>query len=260
MSEVDEVVAAFEAAGWTALRQQSVFGGRSANPTRLELARGKQYLQLLAYAWKITPEGKGRSGNNYRVQATRSHDGDLMTELPRLTVGFGVDADRKVLAAFDGWTKRATGGSSSVHIKRETLDDAAASGYAEQYPRWDSRAAVRLTDVEPLLPWLARQRDRRLTAVHPLEHSVDGAAATVTCDLWDAAPAKWLRPGDRLVLSDATGTTLVDESIWEIGELGVSVTTPGRNPRRAVTFGCRRFGRVDASAAVALLRDVTRED
>ena len=57
----------FEAAGWTALQQQSVDGGRGANPTRLGLARGKQYLQLLVYAWKITGEGNGRTGTKEHV-------------------------------------------------------------------------------------------------------------------------------------------------------------------------------------------------
>ena len=91
MTAVDDVVAAFDAAGWTALVQQGVHGGRSVNPSRVDLARGKQYLQLLVYAWKITGEGKGRSGDNYRIQTTRSHGGDLMTESGRLTLGFGVD-------------------------------------------------------------------------------------------------------------------------------------------------------------------------
>jgi len=256
MTAVDDVVAAFSAAGWTPLVQQSVHGGRSVNPTRVDLARGKQYLQLLVYAWKITSEGKGRSGDNYRIQTTRSHDGELMTEPPRLTLGFGVDDHRGVLAVFDGWTKRATGGSSSVHIKRETLDRAAEVGYADQPPAWDSRAAVRVDAVDALLPWIARQRDRRLTAVHPLDHAVSGAAASITCDLWDASPAGWLRPKDQLLLADASGGRLVDGSLWEIRDLAITITKPGRNPRRAVTFDCRRYGRVHASAAAPLLHDL----
>lgn len=257
MTAVDDVVAAFDLAGWKALRQQSVHGGRSVNPTRVDLARGKQYLQLLVYAWKITGEGKGRVGSNYRIQTTRSHAGELITEAPRLTLGFGVDDARGVLAVFDGWTKRATGGSSSVHIKRETLDRAAQLGYAEQRPPWDSRAAVRTTAVDLLLPWIERQRERRLTAVHPLEVAVDGARARITCDLWDAAPAAWLRRKDRLVLVDGTASQLVDESLWELDDLAITVTKPGRNPRRAVTFDCRRYGRIDPTAAHDVLRELT---
>jgi hypothetical protein len=257
VTAVDDVVAAFDAAGWTALVQQGVHGGRSVNPSRVDLARGKQYLQLLVYAWKITGEGKGRSGDNYRIQTTRSHGGDLMTESDRLTLGFGVDERRGVLAVFDGWTKRATGGSSSVHIRRDTLDRAAQVGYADQAPGWDSRAAVRVDAVDALLPWIAHQRDRRLTAVHPLAHVVDCATAAITCDLWDAAPAAWLRPKDRLVLADATDSGLLDGSLWEVSELAIDVTKPGRNQRRTVTFDCRRYGRVSATAGSPLLRDLT---
>lgn len=255
MAAVDVVVTAFGAAGWKVLRHESVHGGRSVNPTRLDLARGKQSLQLIVYAWKITGEGKGRTGDNFRIQTTRSHEGELLTEPPRLTVCFGIDEQRSVLAAFDGWTKRATGGSSSVHIKRETLERAAKAGFAEQTPPWDSRAAVRLTAVEPLLPWLARQRDRRLTAVHPLRLQLDQSGATVTCDLWDASPASWLRVDDQLIVAD--DNRLIDESLWKIEELTVDVTTPGRNPRRTVTFGCRRYGRIAPAAAGPLLGELT---
>jgi hypothetical protein len=257
MTAVDDVVAAFDKAGWKAISQQSLHGGRSVNPTRVDLARGKQFLQLLVYAWRITGEGKGRAGSNYRIQTTRSHDGELISEPARLTLGFGVDDDRGVLAVFDGWTKRATGGSSSVHIKRDTLDRAAASGYAEQAPAWDSRAAVRHGAIDSLLPWIDRQRDRRMTAVHPLGHTVDGSVARVVCDLWDAAPAAWLRPTDRLVLADSTATRLLDGSLWEVTDVTIEVTKPGRNPRRTATFDCRRFGRVDSAAATSLLRDLT---
>jgi hypothetical protein len=257
MAAVDDVVTAFNGAGWKVLKQESVHGGRSVNPTRVDLARGKQYLKLVVYAWKITGEGKGRAGSNYRIQATRSHDGDLIIEPPRLTLGFGVDAERSVLAAFDGWSKRAKGSSTSVHIKRETLELAAATGYAEQSPPWDSWAAVRLNAVEPLLNWIARQRDRRLTAVHPVDYEVSGSAARVTCDLWDAAPASWLRPRDHLVLVDADGHRLVDESIWEITDLAIAISKPSRNARRAVTFGCRRYGRIHTSAAAPVLRELT---
>lgn len=257
MTAVDDVVAAFDAAGWTALKQQSVHGGRSVNPTRVDLARGRQYLQLLVYAWKITGEGKGRVGTNYRIQTTRSHDGDLMSESSRLTLGFGIDEDRGVLAVFDGWTKRATGGSSSVHIKRETLEGAVDAGFAEQAPLWDSRAAVRLPSVEPLLPWIARQRDRRRTAVHAKELVIDAKGARITCDLWDAAPAAWLRPKDQLMVTDPTGVQFVDASLWEVDDVTLTVTTPGRNARRTVTFDCHRYGRVHAAAAKPLLHELT---
>ena len=54
---------------------------------------------------------------------------------------------------FDAWTKRNTGSSSSVHIKRAMLDEAAAVGYTTYGPRWDARAAASFDQVDTLMPW-----------------------------------------------------------------------------------------------------------
>jgi hypothetical protein len=231
--------------------------GRSPNPTRADLMRGRrERLALLVYAWKITGEGKGRTGTNYRIQTTRSHEGELLSEPDRLTLGFGVDEARKVIAVFDGWTKRNTGSSSSVHIKRELLDGAAAVGYATYGPPWDARAAASFDQVDKLVPWFDTQFKIRLAAVQALEHSVSGESATARADLWDSAPAAWLRQGDHLVLADRAGEHLVDDSIWAIRSLEVTVTVPGRYPRRSITFTCQRYGRVKNESQV--LKGLTR--
>jgi hypothetical protein len=246
MSAVDQVVAAFTRASWVATKQERVSGGRTSNPTRLDLARGKQHLKLLVYAWKITGEGKGRAGDNYRIQTTRSHEGDLLTEVQRLTIGFGIDQDRGVIAAFDGWTKRATGSSSSVHIERQTLDRARDEGYAEQMPLWDSRVGTRLDDIDRLLGWISRQRQTRTAGFEPLEFEVDGPTAVVRADLWASSPAAWLRQGDQLFLADRSFEQLRDPRIWTVRDVSVTITNPGhRYPRRTVTFGCTLHGRVN---------------
>lgn len=258
MAALDDVIAAFEDRGWQVLNRAALSGGKNPNPTELDLVRRKQRLRLIVYAWKISGEGKGRSGTNYRIQTTRSHETDLINRPGWLTVGFGIDHDRQVLAAFDGWTKRATGWSSSVHIERATLDRAAETGYAEEAPRWDSRAATRLDDVDRLLPWLNAQRDTRLAAVQPLDWHVDAGIATVAADLWGAPPAAWLRPTDLLVISD--GRRLVDTAIWRINaDPQVTVTVPGKNPRRSVTFSCRRYGRIHSNAE-RLLHQITQKE
>jgi hypothetical protein len=244
VSAVDDVLAPFSDQGWIVTAQEPVHG-RSPNPTRADLMRGRrERLALIVYAWKVTGEGKGRTGTNYRIQTTRSHEGELLSEPGRLTLGFGVDEARKVVAVFDGWTKRNTGGSSSVHIKRAMLDEAAAVGYATDGPPWDARAAARFDEIDKLVPWFDIQFNTRLAAVQALEHSVSGESATARADLWDSAPAAWLRPGDRLVLADPAGEHLVDDSIWAVRSLEVAVTMPGRYPRRSVTFTCQRYGRV----------------
>ncbi|MET3937176.1 hypothetical protein [Arthrobacter sp. OAP107] len=261
MSALDVVLEKFSETGWSVAARESVSGGRSVNPSRVDLVRGKQRFPLLAYAWKITHEGKGRTGMNYRIQTTRSHEGDLLHEEGRQTVGFGVDADREVIAAFDGWTKRATGSSSSVHIDRATLDKAAADGFAVEEPHWDSRAAARYSDVHLLLPWISDQQATRTAAVQPLEHAISDDQATVVADLWNSAPAAWLRQNDRLVLANREGNDLLDTAIWRITDLKVkTVTKEGRNPRRNVTFTCRRYGRVTTVHKATFLAGLTKRE
>jgi hypothetical protein len=256
VSAVDDVIAAFELAGWTPVLREKV-NDSSPNPTRADLARGKQRLPLLIYAWRVTGEGKGRVGTDYRIQTTRSHDGDLLMEPDRLTLGFGVDAEREVLAVFDGWTKRATGSSSSVHIQRSTLDAAQQAGYAEDGHPWDSRAVTRLAEPDNLLDWVARQSRRRTAAVQPVEHSITGDTATVVADLWNAPTGSWLRPGDHLVLADAAGKKLLDTTLWSVDSVKVKTVNPGeRYPRRRATFTCRRAGRIRGKQA-DLLRDLS---
>lgn len=261
MSALDVVLEKFSEAGWTVAARESVSGGRSVNPTRVDIARGKRRFSLLAYAWKITHEGKGRSGTNYRIQTTRAHEDDLLDEAGRQTVGFGVDEDRQVIAVFDGWTKRATGRSSSVHIERATLDKAAADGFAVEDPHWDGRAAARYSDVHQLLQWISDQRETRKAAVQPLHFSVDGDQATVVADLWNSAPAAWLRRQDLLVVANRDGNDLLDSALWQIKDLKVAtVVKEGRNPRRNVTFTCRRYGRVTTTNKATFLAGLTKRE
>lgn len=251
VSAIEDVLAAFTARGWTVTKKERVSGGRSPNPTRVDVTiSSKQRLLLVLYAWRITGEGKGRTGKNYRIQTTRSHDGELLSERGRLTLGFGVDRERDVLAVFDGWTKRNTGNSSSVHITRALLDEAAANSFSTDGPRWDARAACRITAVDLLLPWIRRQNIPREAAVQVLGHEVTGETATASADLWDSAPAAWLRVGDRLALANRAGDQLVDNSLWTVTSLAVTVTQDGRYPRRSITFDLRRYGRVNNPARV----------
>jgi hypothetical protein len=249
VSAIDEVINAFQAIGWTVGSERV---GRGPNPTRLDLQRGrKQRLSLLAYAWRITGEGKGRSGTNFRIQTTRTHNGPLLSEHDRLTLGFGIDAGRDVIAAFDGWTKRNTGASSSVHIKRQLLDDAQANGLATSGPPWDSRVACRKSEIDRLLPWIDEQGKPRASAVHAVDFQWHGeSTATVSAKLWDSAPAAWLRAGDHLVAADPAGERLLDNSIWTVRELDVQVSGSGRYPLRLITFGLQRYGRVENEAQV----------
>jgi len=142
-----------------------------------------------------------------------------MSESSRLTLGFGIDEERGVLAVFDGWTKRATGGSSSVHIKRETLEGAVDTGFAEQAPLWDSRAAVRLPSVEPLLlldrPPAGSATERPCTP----RNSTSTAGRADHVRPVGRRARRLVAAEDQLMITDATGVQFVDPSIWEVDDV-----------------------------------------
>jgi hypothetical protein len=251
MTTLDDVLGVLSDAGWKTIARTPV-NGKATNPTRVDLKKGRSTLPLLVYVWKVTGEGAGRKGLNYRIQTTRSHSGELLTETDRLTIGLGLDASRGVIAAFDGWTKRATGGSSSVHIKRALLDEAAASGFSLQGPYWDDRAAASFASAGNLVDWMLAQDGTRTAGVQPLSSTVDGEKMVALADLWDSAPAAWLRVSDNLVLVEGNGKELIDNGVWRIDEVAVSETTPpgSRYPRRSVEFKGHRHGYVKNEATV----------
>ncbi|NEN05861.1 hypothetical protein G3T36_08240 [Diaminobutyricibacter tongyongensis] len=242
MSTVDVVASAFERAGWKIFRQQEVFG-RGANPTRLGIIAGHERLEMLVYAWRITGEGAGRKGTNYRIQTTRSHHDDLLIEGERLTMGFGYDKERDVIAVFDGWTKRATGSSSSVHIKRSLLTAAQTDGFAEDGDPWDARAASTSESADRLIDWILEQRNTRTAFVEPLSIEIDRDSAVITADLWDSSPAAWLRPGDTALLDPSADKRSQVTQQWRILNAQVVITSPPgqRYPRRSVVFRCDRI-------------------
>ena len=262
MSAVDQALAAFESEGWVVAKREPVtVGGRSPNPTRVDLARGRQRLKLIVYAWKITGEGQGRRGTNYRIQSTRSHPGDLITEAGRYTIGFGIDEGRGVILAFDGWTKRLPSRSPSVHIKRATLDRARDDGYAEQQPVWDGRVATRLDTIDKVLDWVQQQRKRRTVGFEPDFLEVNGETATIGCDIHRSEPAMWLRPGDHLFLTTSDFHHLKNPSLWTVDEVSIVVTNPGETrPAHRAILKCTKYGAVnDPSRLLATMRGTTND-
>jgi len=249
----DVFVEVLEDAGWVVERRAQVFAS-GPNPTRLDIRRAQDWRQFLIYAWNITLEGKGRVGNNYRTQSTRAHDGALICEPDRSTVGIGWDEDRQVLSAYDGWTKRETGFSTSVHIKRETLDTAAANGWAEEGPPWDARAAFRPEKIGRFLAWIGQMGARREAALRPLEFKqLDKDTAEIVGQILGGQPTGWLRQKDRIVVVDS-GRRLADDRLWRIEHLApIRTKTPGGRQRTWVQFTCRRVGAIHDPSVVELV-------
>lgn len=202
---------------WTLVESRPVVAGGGPNPSYLVVQRGRTSLRLLTYAWKITGEGKGRVGTNYRVQATRSHEGDLLSEQGWVSLGLGWDEDREVLAGFDPWIKRTTGKSSSVHITRALLDAAQANSWAEEEREDGPECAFQPQRVADYLQWALDMQQPRFLQLQPDEISVDGRRCTVRVVPRPGGVAFRLRPGDHFTLSDGTGP--LHPGVWRVTEV-----------------------------------------
>lgn len=252
---LDELLAALSNRGWVADLREPFSGSGGPNPTRVDLRHSQDRRRLLIYSWFITGEGKGRGKDDYRIQTTRTHEGPLMLEPGRVTVGIGWDRQRQVFAAFDGWTKRETGGSSSVHIRRALLDGAADSGSATDGPRWDPRFAFTPEQAGTFLTWVGEMSARREAVINALDYTLfEDDTAEIVGDTWRDA-VTWLRVGDRVIVIDADGG-LANESLWRVEDLeSRSVSTPsGRYNRTHIHFGCRRIGKVNDPKVVKTLQ------
>lgn len=247
---------ALQAIGWVTAKQEAVAESGGPNPTRLDLRHGQDQKRLLVYSWFITGEGKGRTKKDFRIQTTRTHNGPLASEPGRVTVGIGWDRRREVFAAFDGWTKRQTGGSSSVHFKADTLDRAVCTGWAVEAPRWDARAAFRPANAGEFLKWIGQMSGLREGLLDPLDYTIhDDDHAEIVGDIWGGRTTGWLRIGDRVVIIDKDGGMLND-TLWRIVSLDAQQvpTASGRYNRTRVTFSCIRIGRIKDEAALEQLR------
>lgn len=253
---LDQLLDALTALGWAVDLRQPVAESGGPNPTRVDLRHAQDTRRLLLYSWFVTGEGKGRAKNDFRIQTTRTHEGPLASEHGRVTVGIGWDRRRQVFAAFDGWTKRQTGHSSSVHIKRDLLDRAQQDGWALETPRWDARAVFDRANAGRFLMWIGEMSGLREGLLNPVDYTLhDADHADIVGDVWGGKPTGWLRVGDRVVIMDKDGG-LLNDSLWRISDLEAKqVPTPsGRYNRTRIVFRCERVGRIVDQAALEALR------
>lgn len=240
---------ALGAAGWQIMQDVPLSDdNRAANPSRMRIRRGRLQRQILAYAWNIRSEGlgrvkAGRDDLDWRVQTTRSHEGDLLAPPGHLSVGLGWFADRGVFAGFDPWIKRTTGGSSSVHFTDALLWKGAADGWAQEMRLDGPTCSFRPELVERFLSWaLACNHDTLLMTVTPLEYSLDDhGVAQLRLDPRRGWRYFDLRLGDCLVLS--TDGQLLNNVVWRIEaiETDRQKSAAGSN-RPYLVLRCRRHG------------------
>jgi len=241
-------VEALEQAGWLLVEQRQFFP-TGPNPTVLVARRGRRTLRLLVYAWRITDEGQGRqkagrSDRDYRVQTTRSHEGDLLALPGHLAAGLGWDSERELFAAFDPWIKRTTGSSSSVHITRDLLDRAAADGWAEEERPDGPECAFRAAEVPRYLGWLMALHQPRYVQLRPDVFDVEPER----CHAEVSQPGKEalaLRRGDHFAVVGRGGRD--GQGVWQVEEVVTSRVRPdGGNQRVQLAFDARLIGRVVA--------------
>ena len=232
-------------AGWRI--EQDAPHGAGPNPSRLTIRKGRVSRHALVYAWNITGEGKSRPKLDFRVQTTRSHEGDLMSPPAHLVMGLGWHEEYGVFGAFDAWIKRTTGKSSSLHLTRALLEAAAADAWAEEMRQDGPTCAFKPEQVERYLTWLLHLAQTRVVAADPMNYSIDGDQLTLRLDPWKDWQYFALRVGDHVTLR--RDGALLDDCVWKVQsvETDRQVTEGGSN-RPFLELVCRRHGIVrDAS-------------
>jgi hypothetical protein len=241
-----QFIAGLIASGWTILAVEPLVGAR--NPSKVHIRRGRVTHGLLVYAWRITPEGKGRAKAgrtdlDYRIQTTRSHDSPLQVIPGHVTLGIGWDDERQVFAAFDPWVKRFTGVSSSVHIHRALLDRAAGDQWAEERRDDGPEVAFQLAFIDRYLSWAFGDDRRPLFRLRPASFARTDGHATLVIDQSREHGASEVRPNDHVVVLDRAGRVM-DLSVWSVEQIQDidRQTASGQYHRVVLQFACRRIG------------------
>lgn len=243
---LDKLLAAIEGAGYVVELKQAVSIHGGVNPTRIDLRLGPHYTKLLMYSWFITLEGHGRAKDDFRIQTTRAHEGPLMEEARRVSVGVGWRLEDDVFVAFDAWAKRYTGSSSSVHIRRALVEAVKKDGAGQDGPRHDPRYGFDPAHAIGFVQWAHGLRDSKVAVLAPHHWTrVDDNKAVIVGKVHATQPTSWVREKDRLMIIN-TNKRIADDSLWQIRSLApVEETTAAGRPRRFIRFECRRLGKVE---------------
>lgn len=242
---------------WKLLDRQALGPTQPTKPGLVQLRRGRTQLNWVLYGWYVTLEGYGRRKNDYRIQTTRFNNSDPLYHKPGWqTVGIGWNVEREVFFGFDGWAERLKGKSTSVHVKRATLDAAKADGVCKEGPRYDVRFAFEPGKVDDFITWVRSLADKtaRDAVIIPEDLQVSGDNAVIVADVQKPHAASWLRQGDRIVIVDKAGA-VADPGLWKIDTITAKrKQTAQQNAWRLLEFSCRKTGRIKLPLDSALLK------
>jgi hypothetical protein len=217
----EDLADAWRQRGLNVVNVEPVSGKRSApNPTTivLQLSVSKTIAYRL-FAWHITHEGKGRTGNNLRIQATSFGKENSPVQVDQSVLCVGWSGDHGVYVGFDPWVKRNPGGSSSVHIRRELVEEAQQAGLVYGGHSWDPRLAFTPAHAEALLPWAGDLWKQRTLSVKALSADlVSPDHLVIKVDPWSSTGAWGVRVGDRLGVFDAHGKN-ADAYLWRVDSI-----------------------------------------
>lgn len=214
----EDLANAWRQRGLNVVSVQPVSGRRSApNPTAIRLqTAGTKTITYQLFAWRITHEGKGRAGNNLRIQATSFGKENSPVQVDETVLCVGWNSGHGVYVGFDPWVKRNPGGSSSVHIRREMVEAAQRAGLVIGGDNWDPRIAFTAAHAEALIPWargLWKHSTLSVKAVAVERISADRRVIRV--DPRSSKSAWSVRVGDRLAVFDANGNN-PDAYLWRV--------------------------------------------
>lgn len=229
----EDLAEAWSERGLNVLSVSPASGKRSApNPTEVTIRFGpRQTPTYKVFAWNITHEGKGRTGDNLRVQATSFGASNTPVEVDRSVVCVGWSEEYGVYVGFDAWVKRQPGTSSSVHIRRELLQEAKDNGIANGGHSWDPRLGFTSANADHHLPWVANLWTRKTIPVRAdLVIQLDADKVVIEVDPWRSQGGYGVRPDDRVAVFDSDGRN-PDAYLWRVVDISTEdvVLPSGRN-------------------------------
>jgi hypothetical protein len=161
-------------------------------------------------------------------------------------VGLGWRVDDKLFVGFDGWAKRFSGSSSSIHTKRTFINDVTASGLEVGGMLHDPRCGFDEAHVDGFVKWAHALGGRKTAGLVPARSTRLDAKNLVITGLIHASQATGrLRVKDRIIVFNKR-KQIADPGIWQIANLTtVEEKTAAGRSRWLVDFTCRLVGTVD---------------
>jgi hypothetical protein len=214
----EDLAGAWRQRGLNVVSVEPVSGKRSApNPTAITLQMtATKTITYQLFAWNVTHEGKGRTGNNLRIQATSFGKDNSPRQVDQSVLCVGWSGDHGVYVGFDPWVKRNPGGSSSVHIRRELVEEAQQAGLVYGGYAWDPRIAFTVDNAEALIPWASNLWNQRTLSVKAVRADfITPDRLVIEVDPWSSSGAWGVRVGDRLGVFDAQGNH-ADAYLWRV--------------------------------------------